>query len=110
MSRSAVEVLERPQTPKAAKEGLMRREDEDEEAEDDVDMEDDDEQSEKDETEIELERLVFGDSAGFRDGLKGSALALREGEESEEGTGLDGLDDADVGQALTTQRLPCLVC
>lgn len=99
MSRSRVAVLERPQSEKAAKEELARRPDEDEEMEDESELED--EESEKDETEIELERLVFGDSAGFREGLQGSALATREDEEDEEqATGLDGLDDADVGQAL----------
>jgi len=64
-----------------------------------------DEQPEKDETELELENLVFGDSAGFREGLKGFALDEQEdgeGEEHEEASltdGLEGLDDADVGQA-----------
>ncbi|KAK3710961.1 U3 snoRNP protein [Vermiconidia calcicola] len=52
---------------------------------------------EKDETEEELEHLVFGDSAGFREGLK----KFRQGEQKEEeetlaGTGLEGLDDADL--------------
>ena len=55
---------------------------------------------EKDETEQELERLVFGDSAGFREGLRDFALDRQESE-SEDGedaaVGLEGLDDADVG-------------
>lgn len=56
---------------------------------------------EKDETEQELERLVFGDSAGFRDGLREGSdeEAEDDGEEEDEGvTGLEGLDDAQVGQ------------
>lgn len=72
--------------------------------------ESDDEENEKDETEVELERLIFGDSAGFRDRLKGSALAVREEEEDNEQPGLDGLDDADVGQALSTHLSVCTVC
>lgn len=99
MSRSAVQVLERPRSRKAPEEDLIPREDEDEEMEEEVD--DEEEESDKDDAEIELERLVFGDSAGFREGLKGSALALREeGEDDEQTAGLDGLDDADVGEAL----------
>ncbi|KXT02069.1 hypothetical protein AC578_6659 [Pseudocercospora eumusae] len=50
---------------------------------------------EKDETEEELERLVFGDSAGFREGLKD--VDQEEGEEQEEDTtALEGLDDAQL--------------
>lgn len=102
MSRSAVQVLDRPQTRKAASEDVISREDEDEEMDDEIDGED--EESDKDDGEIELERLVFGDSAGFREGLKASALARRdEVEDDEQTTGLDGLDDADVGQALKGQ-------
>ena len=102
MSRSTVQVLERPQSRTAPKEDLTQREDEDDDMDDETDGED--EESDKDDGEIELERLVFGDSAGFREGLKGSALAVREDEEDEgEATGLDGLDDADVGQALREQ-------
>ena len=56
---------------------------------------------EKDETELELEKLVFGDSVGFRERLKGfSQRDIKEGEDGREDTGLEGLDDADVGQAL----------
>ena len=51
---------------------------------------------EKDESEEELERIVFGDSAGFRSGLKEFALAKQE-EEDVDRSGLEGLDDADVG-------------
>jgi U3 small nucleolar RNA-associated protein 18 len=62
--------------------------------------------SDKDSIEEELERLVFGDSSGFRSGLKsfaqanqigkGKELVLAE-EEAEDGqTGLENVDDADV--------------
>ncbi|MCJ1384781.1 hypothetical protein MMC17_007899 [Xylographa soralifera] len=64
---------------------------------------------EKDETELELEKLVFGDDAGFREGLKlyrndtvdpieeGSEedVAVDSAEEVEEGD-LDAVDDADL--------------
>jgi len=54
----------------------------------------------KDVTELELDRLVFGDSAGFRAEL--GDIELQEGVEqgADEDTGLGGLDDADVGQAV----------
>jgi len=68
--------------------------------ESDVDIEMDGD-AEKDETEMELERLVFGDSIAFRQGLKGFALEDdEEGSEEEvpETSGLEGLDDAEVGQ------------
>jgi hypothetical protein len=55
---------------------------------------------EKDETEEELEQLAFGDSAGFRKGLSSFAAGREQEEEDQPGTGLEGLDDADVGQAL----------
>lgn len=88
---------------------MMRREDGDED-EDEFDM-DGENMSEKDETELELERLIFGDSAAFREGLRGSALATRGDDEDEEQTnGLDGLDDADVGQALEPRSLLGTVC
>lgn len=55
---------------------------------------------EKDETEEELERLVFGDSTAFRDGLRD--FDPEAGDEDIAGydatTGLEGLDDAQVGQ------------
>jgi hypothetical protein len=54
---------------------------------------------EKDEAEEELERLVFGDSEGFREGLKDFKLNdedAEEGEDSDAQGGLEGLDDADV--------------
>lgn len=106
MSRSRVEVLERPQSTKAAEE-LLHQQDADEGMEDEYES-GGDEVSDKDDTELELERLVFGDSAGFREGLQSSALADRAVEEDDgEAAALDGLDDADVGQALSK---PCLVC
>ena len=58
---------------------------------------------ERDETERELERLVFGDSAGFREGLEDAApddeASTQEDGEDEEGqpSGMEGLDDAAVG-------------
>ena len=55
---------------------------------------------EKDDTEEELEQLVFGDSAGFRERLKDfQQQDGKEHEEEQDTTGLEGLDDADVGQA-----------
>ena len=93
MSRLNVAVAERPrQATRARSEG---------EAEDESDVEFElDAEMEKDEKEEELERLVFGDSAGFKAGLK--SLARIESEEEEQAnihTGLEGLEDADVGQA-----------
>jgi hypothetical protein len=75
------------------------------ESESDVDFimgDDDDEPEEKDDEEEELERLVFGDNAGFREGLKDFTL---DGEDDDtlEGagrTGLEGMDDAAVGHVL----------
>lgn len=59
---------------------------------------------EKDETEEELEQLVFGDSAGFREGLKNfRQAATTEDEDDQDVTGLEGLDDGDVGQALVAR-------
>ena len=63
-----------------------------------------DNEPEKDEAEEELERLVFGDEAGFREGLRdlGSEDEDQD-EDAGEGavrTGLEGLDDADVGHIL----------
>ncbi|KAI7356884.1 WD40 repeat-like protein [Hortaea werneckii] len=57
---------------------------------------------ERDETERELERLVFGDSAGFREGLDDAAHddepSEQEDDEEEDGegqpSGMEGLDDA----------------
>jgi U3 small nucleolar RNA-associated protein 18 len=63
--------------------------------------------SDKDSTEDELERLVFGDSAGFRDNVRsfrdagdlsrGKELVLAGGGEDEaDGTGLEGVSDQDL--------------
>jgi U3 small nucleolar RNA-associated protein 18 len=55
---------------------------------------------EKDETEEELEHLVFGDSAGFRERLRSFPQeGAAGGEDDQDITGLEGLDDAEVGQA-----------
>ena len=58
---------------------------------------------EKDVTEEELEKLVFGDSIGFREGIKSFTLEANrlgggsDGEEvSEEGSALEDVADADV--------------
>ena len=71
---------------------------------------------EKDEVEEELERLVFGDSAGFREGVrnftagaqqtKGSKQdGLGEEQDRDEG-GLEGLADADVGPKYARGGFP----
>lgn len=58
---------------------------------------------EKDEAEEELERLVFGDSEGFREGLRDFKLdddeAEKDGDDSD-ASGLEGMDDADVSCSL----------
>lgn len=106
MSRSTVQVLERPKSSELRPELLQALDAENEDM--DVDSAEEEEEEgdelEKDETEVELERLVFGDSSGFREGLKDFAPAEREDDgDAERATGLEGLDDADVGQALTLQ-------
>lgn len=69
---------------------------------------DSDDPMEKNETEVELEKLVFGDDAGFLEGLRShgqevSQLDLGQLEESKdvdtddvEDEGLEGIADADV--------------
>ena len=58
---------------------------------------------ERDEEEEELEQLVFGDSSGFRDHLKNfQQEAVDNAGDDQDITGLEGLDDGDVGQALST--------
>ena len=102
-----MELLERPQRANKPRAEVLPPEDEEDEV-----MQsgtESEEEEEKDETEVELERLIFGDSAGFRDGLKGSELAVRE-DESDEEADVDGLDDADVGQALKAHLPRCIVC
>lgn len=63
---------------------------------------------EKDAAEEELERLVFGDSEGFREGLKDFNLDDEEAGEGEDESasedGLAGMDDADVCCLLNTQH------
>lgn len=60
---------------------------------------------EKDERERELERLVFGDSAGFREGIQsfqrernaeGTDIDVDAPEKEDEEGGLEGVNDADV--------------
>lgn len=76
-------------------------EDETEFADRDVDMsgiiDDDDDEDEKDDMEEELERLVFGDSAAFRAGVRdfGGTAADEDDEEVQDG-GLEGLADNDL--------------
>lgn len=60
---------------------------------------------EKDAAEEELERLVFGDSEGFREGLRDFKLDDGDMDEDEEEdgdteSGLEGMDDADVRETL----------
>lgn len=70
---------------------------------------DSEESLEKDETELELEKLVFGDEAGFQEGLgaykRKFRTIVREGVEEDQrgveqldelGEGIEGVDDADV--------------
>ncbi|EME42556.1 hypothetical protein DOTSEDRAFT_73415 [Dothistroma septosporum NZE10] len=68
-----------------------------EEVESDVDIIVDGE-LDKDETEEELERLVFGDSVGFRDGLKDVHMEDAENQDEDEDVtgGMQGLDDAQL--------------
>jgi len=81
-------------------------EESDEGVEMNVDGDEGGDSDEKDETEAELERLVFGDSAGFREGLRAFGLddvggEGDEEEDEEEASGdeesAEGLADADVG-------------
>jgi hypothetical protein len=101
-----------------------RSQDEEEDEDGDVEMgEDEDDQFEDEdqepeqigEDELELERLVFGDSAGFRENLKGfkeDKARRKEGPDDalEDGeTGLEGVDDDDVspifGMSMIDGRL-----
>ena len=65
--------------------------------------------SEKDQTELELEKLVFGDEAGFQEGLgaytrkshifdQEEIEGVQRGDDQlqEPGEGVEGVDDADV--------------
>ncbi|KAK5695702.1 U3 snoRNP protein [Elasticomyces elasticus] len=89
MSKTKVKTVVQQPTPPAQEE------------EDDSDVEFVlDREPEKDAVELELERLVFGDSAGFRAGL--GELAVQDGDDmeedegGEEGTGYEGVEDADL--------------
>ena len=94
MSRLNAEAAEQQ---KSAEHRIQVDEVDDEES--DVEFELDGE-PENDDTEDELERLVFGDSAGFREGLKDVESGEEVGDERDaETTGLEGFDDADVGLA-----------
>ncbi|KAB2580056.1 Small nucleolar ribonucleoprotein complex subunit [Lasiodiplodia theobromae] len=64
----------------------------------DASASDDDVDMQKDATEEELERLVFGDRTGFRDGVKnfGRQGELVVADEEEEGSDLDNVADADL--------------
>lgn len=69
---------------------------------------------EKDDAEEELERLVFGDSEGFRDGLRDFKLDDGEADEGEEEdgdaeNGLEGMDDADVGGTLEPKSMEAVL-
>lgn len=105
MSRLNGEAASRPESVEEPAQTVLD-EDEDE-SEEDAEL---DGEAEKDETEEELERLVFGDSIGFREGLKDFALGEAEDERYAEATGLEGLDDADVGQALNYTSATWLYC
>ena len=76
-------------------------------------------QDEKDETEIELEKLVFGDDAGFRKNLRppkaksygdemsvGSESFEEHGSDQHDNEDLTALADADVGGSVVYAR-PC---
>ena len=79
----------------------------------------DGEAMEKDETELELEKLVFGDDAGFREGLKQYRNGITDSFDSAsdkdivagsateaEEEDLDAVDDADVSkQECWTRKL-----
>lgn len=70
---------------------------------------------EKDETEVELEKLVFGDDAGFLEGLKSHRQEVARSEvdqleevaegkdtSADEDEGLEGIADADVKSSVST--------
>lgn len=78
----------------------------------------DDVNMERDEAEEELERLVFGDSTGFREGIRsfahGSALGVaaeeeEEGPDEEEHDQLQDVADADVWLNLIQSRASWLM-
>ncbi|KAK4909741.1 hypothetical protein LTR28_000141 [Elasticomyces elasticus] len=64
---------------------------------------------EPDATELELERLVFGDSEGFREGIKNFSTSQEVEiayEDVEEDGGPEGLNDADVAELFFTDTRP----
>jgi len=70
-----------------------------------------DDPMEKDETELELEKLVFGDEAGFQEGLstyRSTQAELSPVSDDEilqdRGEGLTGVDDADVSLDVLLRR------
>jgi len=71
----------------------------------------DEDMGEKDDVETELERLVFGDSAGFRQGMQDFSLArigeqdLEDEDDEAPADGLEGIADSDV--CLTHGRGLC---
>lgn len=98
--------MARSRRPSSKKEPEQHPDLEEEEIDNDGDVEVQSEQDEsesepeKDEAELELERAVFGDNAGFRQHLQDAGIieAEREEEPQDGGvTGLEGLDDAQVG-------------
>ncbi|MCJ1484023.1 hypothetical protein MMC06_004191 [Schaereria dolodes] len=73
----------------------------------DTSMAEEDDSMEKDETELELEKLIFGDSAGFQEGLKlyrqeDIELDSPDDEESEAGDDGAGDKEENVEQGLET--------
>lgn len=97
MSRLDVKAAQSQEDVEEEYESEVEREDEYNESDVEFNV---DSEPEKDETEEELEHLVFGDSAGFREWLKSfPQQEATEGTDEQVGTGLEGLDDADVGQS-----------
>lgn len=97
MSRSIVETLDRRRSDKLESneaQPLQELASDSDDSDIEIELE---REPEKDETEEELEQLIFGDSAGFRGGLKSFA---KDGGQGEEETGLESLADTDVGLAL----------
>lgn len=106
-----VSVLERSeeQAPFQLPDDFARHNDDDS----DASTSDGDVEMQKDATEEELERLVFGDSAGFRQGIKnfgrGGELVVRDDEQDEEASELDDVADADVC-LLPGHDVGCATC
>jgi hypothetical protein len=95
------EIVQQPTPPAQDSDGEMQEmvEEEDDESEAEIIV---DGEIEKDETEEEeLERLVFGDSTGFREGLRDFDAEDTSEPDYDATTGFEGLDDAQVGQRKT---------